>query len=207
MAGLWWPAVISVAWNIWSPGRLKTGARWVWKDLFPRLQQKGGFLCGPVLDSAQWQEQPSISRVLPPFLSEREKLLLLSCWQQWDPTGVPSTALSRWLVGIDVDYGPDGRSSPTFLKQSFSVQEAADLYQAVHLHTLEDLAENGPYPKIISQLFIFSRLQDICLTSSPATSGLRRSGGMVTPRLLPLSTLKLNGQMPKSYFLNWRTWW
>ena len=25
-------------------------------------------------------------RVLPPFLSEREKLLLLSCWQQWDPT-------------------------------------------------------------------------------------------------------------------------
>ena len=91
-------------------------------------------------------------RVLPPFLSEREKLLLLSCWQQWDPTGVPSTALSRWLVGIDVDYGPDGRSSPTFLKQSFRVQEAADLYQAVHLHALEDLAENGPYPKVISQL-------------------------------------------------------
>ena len=33
-------------------------------------------------------------RVLPPILSEREKLLMLSCWQQWDPTGVPSSALS-----------------------------------------------------------------------------------------------------------------
>ena len=76
---------------------------------------------------------------------------MLSCWQQWDPTGLPSSALSQWLVGIDVDYGPDGRSSPTFLKQNFNVQEAADLYQAVHLHTLEDLAENGPYPKVISQ--------------------------------------------------------
>ena len=56
------------------------------------------------------------------------------------------------LVGIDVDSGPDGRNSPTFLKQNFDVQEAADLYQAVHLHTLEDLGENGPYPKVISQL-------------------------------------------------------
>ena len=43
-------------------------------------------------------------------------------------------------------------SSPTFLKQNFNGQEAADLYQAVHLHTLEDLAEQGPYPKVISQL-------------------------------------------------------
>ena len=51
-----------------------------------------------------------------------------------------------------MDHGPDGRKSPTFLQQSFSVQEAADLYQAVHLHTLEDLVENGPYPKVISQL-------------------------------------------------------
>ena len=91
-------------------------------------------------------------RVLPPSLSEREKLLMLSCWQQWDAAGVPGSALSQWLVGIDVDSGPDGRNSPTFLKQNFDVQEAADLYQAVHLHTLEDLGENGPYPKVISQL-------------------------------------------------------
>ena len=86
-------------------------------------------------------------RVLPPSLSEREKLLMLSCWQQWDAAGVPGAALSQWLVGIDVDSGPDGRNSPTFLKQNFDVQEAA-----VHLHTLEDLVENGPYPKVISQL-------------------------------------------------------
>ena len=77
---------------------------------------------------------------------------MLSCWQQWDAAGVPGSALSQWLVGIDVDSGPDGRNSPTFLKQNFDVQEAADLYQAVHLHTLEDLVENGPYPKVISQL-------------------------------------------------------
>ena len=85
----------------------------------------------------------------PPILSEREKLLMLSCWQQWDPTSVPGSALSQWLVGIDVEHGPV--SSPTYLKQNFNVQEAADLYQAVHLHTLEDLAEHGPYPKVISQ--------------------------------------------------------
>ena len=73
-------------------------------------------------------------RVLPPSLSERE----LSCWQQWDAAGVPGSALSQWLVGIDVDAGPDGRNSPTYLKQNFDAQEAADLYRAVHLHTLED---------------------------------------------------------------------
>ena len=78
--------------------------------------------------------------------------LMLSCWQQWDAAGVPGSALSQWLVGIDVDSGPDGRNSPTYLKQNFDAQEAADLYQAVHLHTLEDLGENGPYPKLISQL-------------------------------------------------------
>ena len=50
-------------------------------------------------------------RVLPPILSEREKLLMLSSWQQWDPTGVPNSALSQWLVGIDVEYGPDGLPS------------------------------------------------------------------------------------------------
>ena len=85
-------------------------------------------------------------RVLPPILSEREKLLTLVL-----ATSVPNSALSQWLVGMDVEHGPDGRSSPTFLKQNFNGQEAADLYQAVHLHTLEDLAEQGPYPKVISQ--------------------------------------------------------
>ena len=91
-------------------------------------------------------------RVLPPSLSERETLLMLSCWQQWDTTAAPSSALSQWLVDIEVDYGPDGQLSPTYLKPSFNIQEAADLYQAAHLHTLEALAENGPYSQVISQL-------------------------------------------------------
>ena len=34
--------------------------------------------------------------VLPPMLSEREELLMLSCWQQWDPTSVQGSALSQW---------------------------------------------------------------------------------------------------------------
>ena len=33
-------------------------------------------------------------RALPPSLSEREKLPMLSCWQQWDAAGVPGSALS-----------------------------------------------------------------------------------------------------------------
>ena len=91
-------------------------------------------------------------KVLPPSLSERKKLLILSCWQQWDAAGVPGSALSQWLVGIDVDSGRDGRNSPTYLKQNFDAQEAADLYQDAHLHTMEDLGDNGPYPNVISQL-------------------------------------------------------
>ena len=149
--------------------------------------------------------------------------LMLSCWQQWDAAGVPGSALSQWLVGMDVDSGPDGRNSPTYLKQNFDAQEAADLYQAVHLHTLEDLGENGPYPKVISQLALriityeyaleailaiyYLSATVICQPSSPMTSGMKRSGGMVTPNLLPLSRMKQSGQMPKSYFPNWRTWW
>ena len=91
-------------------------------------------------------------KVSPPSLSEREKLLMLSCWQQWDAAGVPGSALSQWLTGIDVDAGPDGRNSPTFVKQNFDAQEAAALYQDAHLHTMEDLGDNGLYPNVISQL-------------------------------------------------------
>ena len=40
----------------------------------------------------------------------------------------------------------------TYLKQNFDAQEAADLYQDAHLHTMEDLGDNGPYPNVISQL-------------------------------------------------------
>ena len=83
-------------------------------------------------------------KVQPPPLSEREKLLLLSCWQQWDPTGVQGSALSQWLVAVDVEHGSDGLDSPTFLKQNFDVQEAVHLYHEAHLGPLEDLFEvNG----------------------------------------------------------------
>ena len=129
-------------------------------------------------------------KVLPPILSEREKLLMLSCWQQWDPTSVPGSALSQWLVGIEVEHGPDGLDSPTHMKQNFNVQEAADLYQAVHLGTMKTLrrmaltrkssaswrSESLPMstPWMQSLQFIFSLSLGICRTSSPLTSGLRR---------------------------------
>ena len=92
-------------------------------------------------------------KVQPPPLSEREKLLLLSCWQQWDPAGVQGSALSQWLVGVEVEHGPDGLDSPTFLKQNFDVQEAVHLYEEAHLGPLEDFFDvNGPYPDGINQL-------------------------------------------------------
>ena len=59
-------------------------------------------------------------------------------------------------------------------------------------------------PSLQSTIF---QLQGICQPSSPMTSGMKRSGGMVTPNLLPLSRMKQSWQMPKSYFPNWRTWW
>ena len=138
----------------------------VWQNPLPRLHQKDGLhwlllcsaprtnhQCGPVFFLPPLLGTTIDFKVLPPMLSEREKLLMLSCWQQWDPTSVQGSALSQWLVGIEVEHGPDGIDSPTYLKENFNVQEAADLYQAVHLGTLEDLfAPDGPYPEVISQL-------------------------------------------------------
>ena len=130
-------------------------------------------------------------KVLPPILAERKKLLLLSCWQEWDPTSVPSSALSQWLVGIEVERGPDGLDSPTYLKQNFNVQEAADLYQDVHLGTLRIFLRQRALtlnalanwrsgsppmstPWVPSLQFIFFLPRGICRTSSPLTNGLRR---------------------------------
>ena len=42
-------------------------------------------------------------KVLPPALSKRGNALLLSCCQQWNPTSVSNSALSQWLIDIDVD--------------------------------------------------------------------------------------------------------
>ena len=78
------------------------GGRHAWYFLTNRL-------CGPVLDSAQLQAQPSTSGCYLPAFQKGETLLMLSCWQQWDTTAAPSSALSQWLVVIEVDYGPDGQ--------------------------------------------------------------------------------------------------
>ena len=138
--------------------------RQVWKDLLPRLHLKGGFLwrllcsapwinrlCGQVLGFAQLSALPSTSGCyLPYFRKERN----CSCSRVGNSGMQPVSRTLPCPNGLleYVEHGPDGRSSPTFLKQAFNGQEAADLYQAVHLHTLEDLAEQGPYPKVISQL-------------------------------------------------------
>ena len=126
-------------------------------------------------------------RVLPPILSEREKLLMLSCWQQWDPISVPGSALSQWLAEIEVEHGPDGPNSPTYLKQNFNAHKAADRLTLVPWKTLRRMAltlkslvslRSGSLPMSIlwrpSLQFIFSLSPGICRTSSPPTSGLRR---------------------------------
>ena len=139
-------------------------------------------------------------RVLPPSLSERETLLMLSCWQQWDTTAAPSSALSQWLVDIEVDYGPDGQLSPTYLnrastfkRQQISIKQptcipwkpwqrmAPTPRSSASLHSESSPMNTLEKP---SRQFTFSRLQGTCQTSSPMISGLRRSGGMVIPRLL-----------------------
>ena len=162
-------------------------------------------------------------KVLPPSLSEREKQLILSCWQQWDAAGVPGSALSQWLVGIDVDSGPDGRNSPTYLKQNFDAQEAADLYQDAHLHTMEDLGDNGPYPKVISQLALRILTYEYPLEAILAIYYLSATGHLPakfphdqwneavrwhgdTKLAATISRMKQSWQTPKSYFPNWRRW-
>ena len=185
--------------------------RWAWRDPSPRSHLKDGFrwrppclvlltnrLCGPVLDSAQLQAQPSTS-VLPPSLSEKETLLMLSCWQQWDTTAAPSSALSQWLVDIEVDYGPDGQLSPTYLKPSFNQRQLISIKLPTCIpwkawqrkaptprSSASWHSESSPMNTLEkpSRQFTFSRLQGTCQASSPMISGLRRSGGMVIPRLL-----------------------
>ena len=118
-------------------------------------------------------------KVQPPPLSEREKLLLLSCWQQWDPAGVPGSALSQWLVGVEVEHGPDGLDSPTFLNQNFDVQEAVHLYKEAHLGPLEDLFDvNGPYPEGINQLTLRITTYEYPLAALLAVYFLSATGHM-----------------------------
>lgn len=92
-------------------------------------------------------------KVRPMPLSERERLLLLSCWQQWDPMEVPGSALTCWLTGVEVEKGPDGIGSPTYTKQNFYRKEAEQLYQETQLSPLDELFDVcSPSPEGISQL-------------------------------------------------------
>eukprot|EP00434_Breviolum_minutum_P007480 symbB.v1.2.006600.t1/scaffold393.1/size213714/13 len=128
-----------------------------WKDLLPRLQLKGAAAmlgtagnrqCGPVWVSALLQEQPLTSGCYPVFLKGKNYL----CSRAGNSgTLLGSRALPCPNGLLELMWTLD-RMGVTCLKQNFDAQEAADLYQAVHLHTMEDLGENGPYPKVVSQL-------------------------------------------------------
>ena len=90
------------------------------------------------------------------------------------------SALSYWLVGVDVEQGPDGIDSPTFLKQNFDVLEAVQLYQEAQLGPLEELFDvNSPYPDGINQLAL--RISTYALGSLLAIYFLSVTGHL-TPR-------------------------
>ena len=121
-------------------------------------------------------------KVRPTPLSDKERLLLLSCWQQWNPAEVQGSALSHWLVGVDVEQGLDGIDSPTFLKQNFDVLEAVQLYQEAQLGPLEELFDvNSPYPEGINQLALRISTYEYPLGALLAIYFLSVTGHM-TPR-------------------------
>ena len=92
------------------------------------------------------------------------------------------SALSHWLVGVDVEQGPDGIDSPTFLKQNFDVLEAAQLYQEAQLGPLEELFDvNSPYPEGINQLALRISTYEYPLGALLAIYFLSATGHM-TPR-------------------------
>ena len=94
-------------------------------------------------------------KVKPAPLSERETLLILTCWSRWDPTTIPGCALVKWLTGVEVELGPDGIDSPSYLQINFDAMDAAQLYQSTHLLVLEELFQvNQPDPQGMNQAAI-----------------------------------------------------
>ena len=92
------------------------------------------------------------------------------------------SALSKWLVGVDVEQGPDGIDFPSFLKQNFDVLEAAQLYQEAQLSPLEELFEmNSRYPDGINQLALRISTYEYPLGSLLAIYFLSVTGHM-TPK-------------------------
>ena len=119
-------------------------------------------------------------KVAPTPLTEREMLLILSCWCHWDPTEVAGSALSRWLVGVEVERGPDGIGSPTFLKHSFDALDAANLYREAQLGELEELlAVNRPDPHGMNQLALRICTYEYSVVSLRAIHLLSVSGYMM----------------------------
>ena len=149
-------------------------------------------------------------KVQPTPLSDREKLLLLSCWQQWNPAEVQGSALSHWLVGVDVEQGPDGIDSPTFLKQNFDVLEAVHLYQEAQLSPLEDLFDvNSLYPEGINQLALRISTYEYPLGALLAIYFLSATGHM--PSKFPLDhwikAVQWHGDSKVAAFVNIEDEW
>ena len=73
-------------------------------------------------------------KVSPPIL--KGKNYLCSRAGNSDAAGVPGSALTQWLTGIDVDAGPDGRNSLTFVKQAFHDLSGGHLHAHVWARSL-----------------------------------------------------------------------
>ena len=152
----------------------------------------------------------TIDLKVPTPLSDREKLLLLSCWQLWNPAEVQGSALSHWLVGVDVEQGPDGIDSPTFLKQNFDVLEAVHLYQEAQLGPLEDLFDvNSPYPEGINQLALRISTYEYPLGALLAIYFLSATGHLPPKFLLDhwIKAVQWHGDSKVAAFVNTEDEW
>ena len=120
------------------------------------------------------------------------------------------SALSHWLVGVDVEQGPDGIDSPTFLKQNFDVLEAVHLYQEAQLGPFEDLfVVNSPYPEGINQLALRISTYEYPLGALLAIYFLSATGHM--PSKFPLDhwikAVQWHGDSKVAAFVNTEDEW
>ena len=100
------------------------------------------------------------------------------------------SALSQWLVGIDVEHGPDGRSSPTFLEAELQRSRGSGSLSSCPPTYPGRPGGARPLPKVISQLALriityehpleailaiyFLSVTGHLPDKFPTTSGLRR---------------------------------